>query len=999
MTFDRRWIWLLGMLILWGIPAGLLWAGVGTFWQWRTRQTVQATWSELERRLDTWVERAQTAVGSYLNAEYDRLQGRSLTPDAVATALRRLLAPFPDRAIQVWLLDGAGRRLDQPDAPEDDPRRRVFQFIKNPWTDGFPFTAEFFQRFTEVGPSLDFFWHVRGFEGQLRQPRMGKQCLYRWTPTAGPGQVGGMVAVIDQERIPVGWCWQSSRPTLADTPFVAGGIAEDGVRMLPPKISEHDFAELLRQARAAPTDRLLVGGWQYALRSVGAGTLLLMGAPLPHPPRGLLLALFVGYAFASFRLLVGSHRLVVGGRRLVLPLRRKLALLFLAAGVFPLTAAAALAHATLAAIRDDLRTAHRQAAYARLGNLEAGFERFAAEREREFRHWSRELGAGRLPVASLARLLEEGQATARLSDALLIASTSQVVFSTQPVDKPEVAWLLAQPLAERQRLVSLMVRQRLSFPSPVVFHRVMELPPPPGALGKNKALEARDRAFQILSKVARQYIAFADRRRGLETTAPPAAADLVVEEMQSEDGQTVFQMTKLFLGQLLGLESAEANGDFFFADVPADRHGKGQYLLFLILHPLNFLQPYLEASLAGELGGPMKTGLRAICVSSYFDLGPSYPLEEGDPFPALARHMVGHNLRTMETTLEWQGEQIDAVLLKSHLMAGYVFVHCTPHRELARQLAPYRWQAGLALAGVAGLSLSLGWLVLSAFLVPVQELAAGVAALRRNDLQHRVRVETNDELGQICELLNRTLAHLQEMELGFAIQGTLYPAAPLRIGPYEILGKNRMTQAIGGDYFDYFPLPNGKVAIIVADVTGHGLSAALVTAMAKAAFTILAVRRPDDPAEIMTACNTLLFELLQRQKMLTAQLLVLDPAAGALTIANAGHLFPLIFQADGSLLPLSLSSYPLGTKKAGRCALATIEQWTEPVVLITDGLVEALCPDGTQVNFPRLHEAVRRGLHQSSAAPADAIFENIRQLTDPVPWADDATLVILRRAG
>ena len=213
-----------------------------------------------------------------------------------------------------------------------------------------------------------------------------------------------------------------------------------------------------------------------------------------------------------------------------------------------------------------------------------------------------------------------------------------------------------------------------------------------------------------------------------------------------------------------------------------------------------------------------------------------------------------------------------------------------------------------------------------------------------------------------------------------------------------------MTQAVGGDFFDVQQLPDGRIAVMFGDVAGHGISAALVTAMAKAALPVLLARSPDDPQQVLSELGAHLLRLLKKKKMMTFFLGILDPVDGRFAACNAGHCYPLLVPDpgcadDGNEAPTfaTMPSTPLGISARGKRCAQDIDLTRHRLVLYSDAFVEATALDGQPVGYDRLAAMVGRVL-AASERPLDDLFQELARLTGTTNWDDDASLVVVRKS-
>jgi sigma-B regulation protein RsbU (phosphoserine phosphatase) len=202
------------------------------------------------------------------------------------------------------------------------------------------------------------------------------------------------------------------------------------------------------------------------------------------------------------------------------------------------------------------------------------------------------------------------------------------------------------------------------------------------------------------------------------------------------------------------------------------------------------------------------------------------------------------------------------------------------------------------------------------------------------------------------------------------------------------------SAAIGGDYFDILRVDDRRLAIVVADVSGHGLSAGLRMAMIKAALAIL-VEEEEEPAAILYRLDRLLRRSGQEGPgFVTATLTFLDLAAGRAEIVNAGHP-PTYLLRGGSVREILLPGSPLG-------ALGTHYGSTEvdlapgdALVWLSDGFIEATDADGEVFGYERTVTSLR-GSSESPAIVRDRLLESVAHYTEGRAPEDDRTMVVMR---
>ena len=318
-------------------------------------------------------------------------------------------------------------------------------------------------------------------------------------------------------------------------------------------------------------------------------------------------------------------------------------------------------------------------------------------------------------------------------------------------------------------------------------------------------------------------------------------------------------------------------------------------------------------------------------------------------------------------------------------------------------------------------SLSLGLLVIGLAIVGIvpishgmtrhlTSLNAGVRQLAAGDFATRVPVRSSDEFGSLAKSFNQMAEDLErnqklaveqerlrrELELSRQIQTEMLPRAPLRWGAAEIKGVSIPAREVGGDFFNYFPLPDGRLALLVGDVSGKGVSAALLMANVQATLRARLPREPD-LATLAAELDREIDETTPPSVYLTLFLGILDAARHELRYVNAGHNPQFVLHTDGHITPMPATGLPI--------ALYPGQPYTETVLTVrpgdvlffyTDGLVEAENDREEMFGFERL-QAV---LSSEQTHGIDAILQRVegeaKAFRGPVEPLDDATMMVLR---
>jgi serine phosphatase RsbU (regulator of sigma subunit) len=239
-----------------------------------------------------------------------------------------------------------------------------------------------------------------------------------------------------------------------------------------------------------------------------------------------------------------------------------------------------------------------------------------------------------------------------------------------------------------------------------------------------------------------------------------------------------------------------------------------------------------------------------------------------------------------------------------------------------------------------------------------------------------------------------------EQELGAArtIQRASLPKEVPTLEGWQISPYYQPAREVGGDFYDFFELKDGRLGIVVGDATGKGVPAALVMASARSMLRAVA-QASESPGDALRRVNDASLTDIPPSMFVTCFYAILDPKSGSLTYANAGHDLPHL-QRNGEAEELRARGMPLGHMAGmGYEEKQTILEACESALLYSDGLIEAHDPNGEMFGFPRLRALVaEHGAEESSLG--DFLLEEIYSFVEE-GWdqEDDITLLTLKRSA
>jgi len=274
----------------------------------------------------------------------------------------------------------------------------------------------------------------------------------------------------------------------------------------------------------------------------------------------------------------------------------------------------------------------------------------------------------------------------------------------------------------------------------------------------------------------------------------------------------------------------------------------------------------------------------------------------------------------------------------------------------------------------------------------------------------KARIETHLRLAALRTQLqaqNRQLEqwrslHELDLEAARLIHGAIASREPPVVAGWEFAAYQEPFIQVGGDIFSWLRLPGGELLTWIADATGHGVSAALLTTFTKLLFryAVFKPRVGGDPGRILRAVNHDFRSTFKGHSFLTAACVVIEPRSGAIRVAAAGHPPVIILRRDGTLDSIAASAPPVGLlpeevkPRSIRNSLAP----GDTLLMVTDGIYTPVDIEGERLSFERFREAMRGYAASSAEAAVRETLTRVRQLAGPeAAFDDDVAVVTIRR--
>jgi serine phosphatase RsbU (regulator of sigma subunit) len=253
--------------------------------------------------------------------------------------------------------------------------------------------------------------------------------------------------------------------------------------------------------------------------------------------------------------------------------------------------------------------------------------------------------------------------------------------------------------------------------------------------------------------------------------------------------------------------------------------------------------------------------------------------------------------------------------------------------------------------------------------------------------------------GQAALAIDNARLYQQQKEFADTMQRSLLPRSHPELAGLDIgdAYESSARVEVGGDFYDYVELADGRLAVVLGDVTGHGIEAAADMAMAKFVFRSLA-REHANPAEFLRAANDVVVGEIAPGKFITMVYLAVDAAAGEVAGAGAGHPLPRLVRADGRVEALGVHGLVLGIEAAQEYEQVRARfEVGDAVVLYTDGVLEAR-REGELYGFERLDTLLAEQRERPAQEIAGAVLKDCRAFAEG-ELADDCAIVVVKRTA
>jgi hypothetical protein len=348
--------------------------------------------------------------------------------------------------------------------------------------------------------------------------------------------------------------------------------------------------------------------------------------------------------------------------------------------------------------------------------------------------------------------------------------------------------------------------------------------------------------------------------------------------------------------------------------------------------------------------------------------------------------------------VDYKGEQHLAMGFNGNSLTEYRLIGLYPVSRIENLIARQKRQLSIFALLSLLLTFALSQILAHSFLMPLNHLSFGAKAIEDKHFHHRLPPMSHDEFGKMGEIFNEVMVDLEELSVASAIQEQLLPQTSIATGNFSLYGKSESMGELGGDYFDFLELDDQHFSVLLGDVAGHGVGAALIMAMAKAGI-IQSENLLNRPLELVSRLHGLIHasKTKKQKKIMTFQYLYLDSVNGTGIYSNAGACSPIIIRkAENRVEELKLPGAALGAfKKAKYSEIEISFAPGDAIVFYTDGIVEARGDNDEEMGYDELKRLLLRSWDLNAEKFYRNIYQEYLKHLGSQSAQDDLTMVVL----
>ncbi|GAB4271809.1 MAG: hypothetical protein Kow0029_09780 [Candidatus Rifleibacteriota bacterium] len=998
---KRLFRWVLIVILVWGIPSFILWSGLNLYCEDRNFQASQQIYNEMDLQLDNFIY--DSSPERFLQPGFARLfgqlKGLPSNPEFLEKIINEYKDSWPKGLLEIYLFNGRNEIYQMAGARPE--HQLLFELVNSDDESGMTIPREAVDKIGKFLPSpelsINYIRDQKGKIVNLGNPDRYSFCYFDRDRSINKDFVAGILIFVHKQMITTAEILTAT--VTNKNPVNFGFVNSDGDSKLPTAISAIKPEELLDYFQQYPVNSFKLKGHLISLKRYDEYVLLVGAYPAPERPLILISVLMLLFAIASFYFLKLSFRIAVLQVRFQHNVRQRLVGLFMLCYALPLVAASFLALQYMHEFRHSLISQIKHENYKRLAEIDSCFNRFITGKLLELRTFSSKLAGLANDKSAIKEKLRELYQAFEADSVHLISSDSEIIYSTDLLTA-EIRRHYKKSRQDRQKILeSWKARQaKLSDKHIKMLFSSGDAAGNPIEPSKSEGHSGFEKLFRSTALSAMEFY---NRSRGISAPIKRSSSNLVIDTIIESNTQSLFQSARTNISRFTNIQGMN---EIFLAylDIVPGPKGEAWYAFALMIDLVNYQRQFLE-KLYADLRSRSdiinriypEEDIRAV---SNHQFAPNFPsVFEFKNFESIIKRSSS-DFKTFSQQLKVDGQESLVSVVKASYLKHYLLIKVVPLTHIDDIFYDRLKLIIFFFISIIITGFTLTRLLIRLFIVPINNLMAGIKALAERDYEHRIPVETTNEFGVLAASFNESAETLSKLAISEKIRKNLYPENEFRCGSYLISTANSNTRIILSDFYDYFPLKQGNYAVILAEVSGNDISAAYLTAMLKTSFTILCPSFPNSPETILQKLNQIFLPYHKKGHMTTCFIGLIDPTNDKMICANAGQSYPISISTDNGSDKsfVSLPSTPLGLNAEARFKKHEISLYRKVIVLYSDGAVNLTDGSGRKLGHEKLLEVVQDSLKKDSRNPSEEIIKQLNELALSVPWRDDITIMTIQ---
>ncbi len=436
---------------------------------------------------------------------------------------------------------------------------------------------------------------------------------------------------------------------------------------------------------------------------------------------------------------------------------------------------------------------------------------------------------------------------------------------------------------------------------------------------------------------------------------------------------------------------------FFFSFLGEPQNYKNLAMLQLFWRREKLQQHFFAEFHAENLQGKLPTGTQIVAYYPTEDVITTDDVDR-DSLKTFGQHAY-FNQVARKSSLSLKTGNYTIVAMRGLDLDRMCLLYLLPLADIEKQLTTLQQQMlGLAITFLI-LAFMMFRFLASQFLAPISEIRSAIESMDRRDFSYRLTISSSKEFKELAQTFNSTLETLKDLETARIVQENLFPPSQSELGNLKLAAFSQPFSRIGGDYFDYFTIARSSLGLFIGDVSGHGISAALIMAMAKATM-IHKKNNFSGNADLINAIDQTIF--LNRKtgtrEYMTGLFLNIDSETGYCQLINRGHCMPILISQDGkSLEHVKSGGLPLGYGSPGNNPAVELNiKPGETLCLYTDGMAEAQNERGEVLGYEGLKSMLQACWSDQIEAYLQSLLHSHGKWTRKQD--DDQTVILVKRS-